>query len=53
MIGISVVILLIKGGKGTPSLVGIPPCGMIYWVLNCILFILTGFWQRNVINDIS
>lgn len=31
---------LLKGGKGVDSLLGIPPCGIYYWIVNLIIIVV-------------
>lgn len=44
---------LLKGGKGMGSLIGIPPCGILYWIMNFVIigtcFFITAKFAKDMI----
>ncbi|KRX06345.1 hypothetical protein PPERSA_04958 [Pseudocohnilembus persalinus] len=52
VLAIVVFLSLLKGGKGMASLIGISPCGFLYWIMNFIIigscFLLTAQFSKEM-----
>jgi hypothetical protein len=44
---------LLKGGKGKISLIGVPPCGMLYWSFNFLVLAGCIFFLKKFTEDIK